>query len=168
MPAFINNGPDLPERLLQAHEDGRVVFFCGAGISYQAKLPGFSGLVKKLYDQLKVTPNTIQKTAIKSGQFDTAIGLLEADIIGGRQTVRRKLATILRPDMKAPNAIATHEALLTLARNRNNQLRLVTTNFDRLFEEVIARKAISVECFKAPLLPVPKSRWDGLVYPLVA
>ena len=29
---FIKNGPDIPERLLQAHEDGRVVFFCGAGI----------------------------------------------------------------------------------------------------------------------------------------
>lgn len=26
------DGPDIPERLLQAHEDGRVVFFCVAGI----------------------------------------------------------------------------------------------------------------------------------------
>jgi hypothetical protein len=29
---FVRHGPDIPERLLQAHEDGRVVFFCGAGI----------------------------------------------------------------------------------------------------------------------------------------
>jgi hypothetical protein len=35
---FIPRGPDVPERLLQAHEDGRVVFFCGAGISYPARL----------------------------------------------------------------------------------------------------------------------------------
>jgi hypothetical protein len=28
---FINNDPDIPEALLQAHEEGRVVFFCGAG-----------------------------------------------------------------------------------------------------------------------------------------
>ena len=26
---FIPNGPDIPDALLQAHEDGRVVFFCG-------------------------------------------------------------------------------------------------------------------------------------------
>lgn len=44
---FIQNGPDIPDTLLEAHEEGRVVFFCGAGISYPAGLPGFSGLVKK-------------------------------------------------------------------------------------------------------------------------
>lgn len=32
----LKNGPDIPERLLQIHEEGRVVFFCGAGISYPA------------------------------------------------------------------------------------------------------------------------------------
>lgn len=49
---FICKGPDVPERLLQAHEDGRVVFFCGAGISYPAGLPGFAGLVEQLYADL--------------------------------------------------------------------------------------------------------------------
>ena len=38
MPAFVNHGPDIPERLLQAHEDGRVVFFCGAGLPRLAYL----------------------------------------------------------------------------------------------------------------------------------
>ena len=61
---FIQNGPDIPDRLLQAHEDGRVVFFCGAGISYPARLPGFAGLVKKLYEILGATPNAVQQTAI--------------------------------------------------------------------------------------------------------
>ncbi len=37
---FIKNGPDVPERLLQAHENGRVVFFCGADIPCPAGLPG--------------------------------------------------------------------------------------------------------------------------------
>ncbi|KPU61997.1 hypothetical protein AN403_6135 [Pseudomonas fluorescens] len=26
---FVANGPDIPDELLQAHEEGRVVFFCG-------------------------------------------------------------------------------------------------------------------------------------------
>lgn len=161
---LVRHGPDIPERLLQAHEDGRVVFFCGAGISYPARLPGFAGLVEKIYTALAVTPNAVQLAAIKAGQFDTAIGLLEADIVGGRETVRRTLAGILTPDLCDPNATATHKALLTLGKCRNGHTRLVTTNFDRLFEEVIAAKSLSVERFQAPLLPVPKNCRDGLVY----
>jgi hypothetical protein len=161
---FVRHGPDIPERLLQAHEDGRVVFFCGAGISYPARLPGFAGLVAKVYEALAATPDAVQQAAIKAGQFDTAIGLLEADIVGGRETVRRTLAGILTPDLSAPNATDTHEALLTLGKCRNGQTRLITTNFDRLFEEVVAAKSLPIERFQAPLLPVPKNRWDGLVY----
>lgn len=161
---FVRNGPDVPERLLQLHEDGQVVFFCGAGISYPAQLPGFSGLVDKLYQALSVTPNLVQQSAIKAGQFDTAIGLLEADVVGGRGKVRSELATILTPNLTAPNATATHEALLTLGQNRDGRTRLITTNFDRLFEEVRAAKSLSFPDYKAPLLPVPKTRWDGLVY----
>lgn len=161
---FVRHGPDIPERLLQAHEDGRVVFFCGAGISYPARLPGFSGLVRRLYQVLSVTPNSVQQSAIDAGQFDTAIGLLESDVVGGRETARRSLATILTPDLTVPNATATHEALLTLAQNREGRTRLITTNFDRLFEEVRIAKSLSFPDFKAPLLPVPKTRWDGLVY----
>ena len=163
---FVKGGPDIPERLLQAHEDGRVVFFCGAGISYPAKLPDFAGLVKQLYANLAVQPNPVQQAAFKAEQFDTAIGLLEADIVVDREKVRKELAEILTPDLSTPNATATHEALLTLSKNREGRTRLVTTNFDRLFEEVIAAKdkALTIERFQAPLLPVPKSRWDGLVY----
>jgi hypothetical protein len=161
---FVRHGPDIPERLLQAHEDGRVVFFCGAGISCPARLPSFAGLVDKLYTALAATPNEVQQTAIKAGQFDTAVSLLEDDIVGGRETVRRALAGILSPDLSAPNATATHDSLLTLGKCRNGNTRLITTNFDRLFEEVIAAKSSSVARFQAPLLPVPKNRWDGLVY----
>lgn len=161
---FIANGPDIPDSLLQAHEEGRVVFFCGAGISYPARLPGFSGLVEKLYRALGVTPNPVQISAIQAGQYDTAIGLLEADVVGGRETVRRSLAAILQPDLSARNATTTHEALLTLSRNREGRTRLITTNFDRVFEEVRSAKSLSIPDFKAPLLPVPKKRWDGLVY----
>jgi hypothetical protein len=161
---FVHNGPDIPERLLQAHEDGRVVFFCGAGISYPAGLPGFAGLVKELYASLNIVPNAVQRAAIKAEQFDRAIGSLERSIVGGREEVRKKLAEILKPNLTAPNATATHEALLTLSRSRKGPMRLITTNFDRLFEELIAAQANPPKRFDAPLLPVPKNRWDGLVY----
>jgi NAD-dependent SIR2 family protein deacetylase len=134
---FVNSGPDVPERLLQVHEDGHVVFFCGAGISYPAGLPGFSGLTKELYRRLDITLNPIQQAALKSDRFDTAIGLLEDDYPGGRIAVRRELAAILTPTNTSPKATKTHEALLTLANCRNGKLRLVTTNFDCLFESLI-------------------------------
>jgi hypothetical protein len=28
---LVENGIDIPNKLLKAHEDGRVVFFCGVG-----------------------------------------------------------------------------------------------------------------------------------------
>lgn len=143
-----------------------MVFFCGAGISYPARLPGFSGLVETLYETLAVEPSPVQEAAIKAKQFDTAIGLLEADIVGGRETVRQALAGILSPDFDAlsATATATHEALLMLGKNREGSTRLITTNFDRLFEKVIEEKSLTIERFQAPLLPVPKNRWNGLAY----
>jgi SIR2-like domain len=161
---FITNGPDIPDALLQAHEEGRVVFFCGAGISYPAGLPGFAELVDKLYSDFTVKPNAVQQAAIQAEQFDTAISLLEANIVGGRESVRLALAAILTPDLTAENATNIHESLLTLSKLRDGRTRLITTNFDRVFEEVIASRSLTVERFLAPLLPIPKNRWDGLVY----
>ena len=77
--------------------DRRVVFFCGAGISCPAGLPGFAKLVNKLYDELNVTPDRLQRAAIKDKRFDTAIGLLERGIVDGRAKVRRTVAEIPQP-----------------------------------------------------------------------
>lgn len=162
---FVPNGPDIPDALLQAHEEGRVVFFCGAGISRAAGLPEFKELVEKLYNNLDATRSPEQKAAIKKDQFDFAITLLEDYIDGGSDRVRRELVNILAPNPGVNNPTQTHEALLTLGKCRKGPTRLITTNFDRLFEKVIAEKSLPIQTFHAPLLPVPKeSVWDGLVY----
>jgi len=161
---FIKNGPDIPEALLEAHEEGRVVFFCGAGISTSAGLPGFGGLVKQIYNDIGVIPDSIQQAAIKSDQFDTALGLLEAVTVGGNSIVRESLAKILKPNLSNPSSLTTHESILTLATTRKDQVRLITTNFDRIFEEIINNKKLDINSFQAPLLPVPKKKWNGLVY----
>jgi NAD-dependent SIR2 family protein deacetylase len=46
---FVAGGPDIPEDVLFSQE-GRLVFFRGAGVSVRAGLPLFKGLVQKLYD----------------------------------------------------------------------------------------------------------------------
>lgn len=163
---FVNNGPNIPEKLLQAHEEGKVVFFCGAGISFPAKLPGFGGLVRSLYENLGVVPSPIQEQTLKLEQFDTAVSLLEATRPSSewRNAVRKELVNQLKPDYSDANATTTHKALLQLATTKDKRVRLITTNFDRIFQDVSLSEKIDFPIFQAPLLPVPKSRWSGLVY----
>lgn len=164
---FVANGPDIPDALLQAHEEGRVVFFCGAGISYPAGLPDFHGLVESIYRHVGDRRRPIEDQAFASYQYDATLNLLEDRLPGQRKglQMRRALAASLNPKLRKKGATDTHVALLQLARNREGQLRLVTTNFDRVFEQVGKRHAMPFVPHVAPMLPVPKnSRWDGLVY----
>ena len=162
---FVSNGPDIPDALLQAHEEDRAVFFCGAGISYPAGLPGFKGLVDEIYRRLGTTRTEIEDDAYRRDQFDKTLDLLERRIPGQKIAVRKALAEALQPKLRRRGATDTHTALLQLARGRDGKLRLVTTNFDRIFEHVAKRSKQSHHAFAAPTLPIPKtSRWDGLVY----
>ena len=162
---FIANGPDIPDALLQAHEEGRVVFFCGAGISYPAGLPGFKGLVEQIYDLTGTALAEIEREAFDRGQFDATLDLLERRLPGQRLAVRRALARALKPKLRRKGATDTHAALLRLARSREDALRLVTTNFDRVFHAAARRTKQKFHVYTAPMLPIPKnSRWNGLVY----
>lgn len=162
---FVTSGPDIPESLLQAHEEGRVVFFCGAGISYPAGLPGFKGLVDEIYRRVGTVRTSIEEDAYARNQFDATLDLLERRMPGQRLAVRTALAQALQPKFRRKGAADTHAALLQLARGREGALRLVTTNFDRIFEQVAKRTKQSFSAYAAPMLPIPKnSRWNGLVY----
>jgi hypothetical protein len=165
MPPFITNGPDIPERLLQAHEDGRVVFFCGAGISYPAGLPNFRGLVDCIYEELGTPQWPIEKQAYDNEQYDKMLNLLERRYPGQRLAVRTKLINILKPKWRRKGAKTTHQALLQLAIDHKGKTRLVTTNFDRIFQSILTQNKPEIPSFAAPLLPIPKhSRWHGVVH----
>jgi hypothetical protein len=162
---FVPDGPDIPESLLQAHEEGRVVFFCGAGISYPAGLPGFQGLVDEIYRLVGTGRWANEQVAYDRNQFDATLDLLERRLPGQRITVRQKLAQVLKPKWRRKGATETHEALLELGRCRDGSIRLVTTNFDRIFERVGKFPGRAFQAYAAPMLPIPKnSRWNGLVY----
>jgi len=162
---FITNGPDIPDALLQAQEEGRVVFFCGAGISYPAGLPGFKGLVEQIYRLNGTELSVIEREAFEGGQFDATLDLLERRLPGRRLAVRRALAQALKPKLRRKGAADTQAALLRLARSREGAVRLVTTNFDRTFHVAAKRTSQAFQAYVAPMLPIPKnSRWNGLVY----
>lgn len=162
---FVKNGPEIPDSLLQAHEEGKVVFFCGAGISYPAGLPGFSGLVDGLYKELGTYPNPIEMEALNRRQYDAAIDLLERRFPGTRIAIRKKLLDILKPNLRKKGATDTHLSLLCLGSNRNGVFRLVTTNFDRIFEIITSKRKSDIKKYSAPFLPIPKKKslgWFGL------
>ncbi|MCP5139262.1 MAG: SIR2 family protein, partial [Chromatiales bacterium] len=164
---FVNHGPDIPDALLQAHEEDRVVFFCGAGISYPAGLQDFKWLVDAIYGHVGTTQTDIEKKAFERGQYDATLNLLEDRLPGQRQglAVRKALASVLQPRLRRKGATDTHAALLHLGRARDGALRLVTTNFDRVFEHVARLTKEPCTAYAAPMLPVPKSsRWNGVVY----
>ncbi len=162
---FITHDPDIPDALLQAHEDGRVVFFCGAGVSHPAGLPGFKGLVDEIYRRNGTAPSDIERAALDRGQYDATLDLLERRLPGQRLAVRRALADALKPKPRRKGATDTHAALLRLARDRDGALRLVTTNFDRVFHVAAKRSGQVFQAHAAPMFPIPKnSRWNGLVY----
>lgn len=162
---FIADGPDIPDALLQAHEEGRVVFFCGAGISYPAGLPGFKRLVEEIYRLNGTALSDIEREALDRGQFDAVLDQLERRLPGQRLAVRYALAQALKPKLRRKGATDTHAALLQLARSRKGALRLVTTNFDRVFHTAAKRTGQVFHTYAAPMLPIPKnSRWNGLIY----
>lgn len=162
---FVTHGPDIPDALLQAHEEDRVVFFCGAGISYPAGLPGFKGLVDEIYRLNGTDRKDIEHEAYKAERYDATLDLLEHRLPGQRLAMRRALAEALKPKLRRKGATDTHAALLRLARNREGALRLVTTNFDRIFHVAAKHTGQMFQDYAAPMLPIPKnSRWNGLVY----
>lgn len=162
---FIPDGPDIPNALIQAHEEGRVVFFCGAGISSPAGLLGFDGLVNQIYQRVGTTLYPAELSAFERGQFDTTLNLLERRLPGGRREVRQALAKSLEPKLRRKGATDTHAALLQLAHSREGTLRLVTTNFDHVFHAAAKRAKQHLRHYAAPMLPIPKkSQWNGLVH----
>ncbi|WP_210478352.1 anti-phage defense-associated sirtuin Dsr1 [Pantoea ananatis] len=162
---FINNGPDIPDALLRAHEDGKVIFFCGAGISIPAGLPNFQKLVDEVYTHTDTSHSDAEKAAYDNELYDATLNLLEKRLPDGRNKLRQAIFAILSRKSWSKKETETHRALLELSKTPDGKYRLVTTNFDRLFESAAKYLKSNFESFSAPMLPIPKkSRWNGLVY----
>lgn len=154
MPTFVAKGPIVPEELVQELEDDRVVLFCGAGISMDAGLPSYVGLVEAVYEQLHV--HLPSKRDRVWEWPDRMLGDLEIRSQPGQ--VRTAVRMLID---KAPTSLTYHKALLRLARlNRCSGLRLVTTNFDTYFEQALEHSDTGlrpgIDLHSAPVLPIPR------------
>jgi hypothetical protein len=162
MPKFARYGPHIPDALVQALEDDRVVIFCGAGVSMGAGLPSYVGLVAHCYRALGAAlPDD------KSDDWkwpDRMLGVLENDF--GAAEVRRVAAERLSQE---PTDLSLHKAILQLARLNNvDGLRLVTTNFDTFFERAQEGGVERCGVHAGPVLPIPRDdrvvSWRSIAY----
>jgi hypothetical protein len=169
---FIDNGPSIPDDLLIARDAGQVLFFCGAGVSFaEARLPDFSVLSERVLNllgsatdsparQLFNAARTPDKPCGVSGSvaFDRIFGMLEREFEAAE--VREAVAIALRP--QPGYGLGAHRTLLDLSRTRGGMPRIVTTNFDLLFEECEPEIASS----NPPRLPDPSRDNDfhGIIH----
>ena len=171
---FLPNGPDIPADLIAAQEKGETLFICGAGVSRTAGLPLFRGLVEGVYQELgedwRLHP--AEHDGIRSAQYDRVLRSLERRLAASDLPRARGMRDRIRAAMRAKLAppagadLANHLALLKLSRDDESRSRLLTTNFDTLFErawwdahhERIASHA-------GPAMPQPKvDRFSGVLH----
>jgi hypothetical protein len=167
---FIENGPSVPNELVLACDEGDVIFFCGAGVSANAKLPNFEKLARDVIGALGTAKGSparkLLNKALEMGQIAGVGGLLATDRIFGllerefeTSDVRSAVATALRPEEGC--SLHAHQTLLELATSRG-VTRLVTTNFDLLFEACDQ----TLFSWGPPHLPDPRSAkgFRGIVH----
>lgn len=169
---FIPNGPSIPDELLVARDAGDVIFFCGAGVSqHEAGLPNFEKLGRNVIELLGAAQDSPARSllvkALEMGRMAGVGGLLATDRVFGLlerefevADVRAAVAEAITPE---PNAgLGAHRTLLTLATSRAGVTRLVTTNFDLLFEACDP----DLPCSGPPRLPDPRSdrEFRGVVH----
>jgi len=163
---FFADGPNIPDELLQERDDGNVVFFCGAGVSRPAGLPGFLDLAEQVVEELGAPEDAKVRQMLDRAKQEPD-GLISLDHVFGllkQDYQSTNIDDIVSRLLKIPTAanLDQHSTILRLSTNAAGQTQVVTTNFDLLFER--ARKGIQKHV--APSLPDLSSGQPltGLVY----
>jgi len=148
---------DIPESLLTAHKEGRLVIFTGAGVSMDppSSLPSFRGLTRLVATRVQTTadPDSPEWEA----QPDAFLGSLDDN---DRYNVHRLVARIVTDRNSEPNQ--NHDALARIA--TKSSPRVVTTNYDLHLESRLAEHSAGpIDVFQAPAVPLGDN-FSGLVY----
>jgi hypothetical protein len=167
---FLPTGPDIPLELISAQEKGQTIFVCGAGVSRGAGLPLFRGLVEGVYQHLGEDWNLhpaeregMRAGGALEGQYDRVLRCLERRLVasgaprnrGMRERIRAAVRHVLTPPDNVD--LANHLALLELSRDAEGGNRILTTNFDTLFERAWYGKHQSAIATHAGMaMPQPK------------
>lgn len=168
---FMANGPLIPDDLLMARDAGDVIFFCGAGVSqHRAGLPDFFKLGGTVIDLLGAGEKSLARKLFRRigeiGPMNGVGGLVATDRIFSllerefeQKDIQAKIACAIHP--VAEPDLSAHRTLVDLSRSRDGSVRLVTTNFDLLFEQCID----GIACSGPPQLPDPRgASFEGIIH----
>ncbi len=106
-----------------------VIFFCGAGVSMPAGLDSFWALTNRIIDTLSATK--ARKALADKESFDRVFNVLVREF--GRAEIDSQIYTAL--GVGKPRTLKHHRDILALSRGASGNPQIVTTNFDRLFEQ---------------------------------
>ena len=141
---------EFNDEIIKALLNDNLVIFAGAGVSMRepSSLPSFKDLLRGIetYFQVIKSPNE------SADQF-----------LGRLETQDHKIRAYIVNQLAGSNPNQLHSDLLDI-RARGAEPKLVTTNFDRLFEETAKGKELqsSARVYSAPALP-PGGRFAGIV-----
>jgi len=147
-------GIAFPGDLIKALREDNLVIFAGAGVSMgePARLPNFLELADR------IAQGTGQSYDKKKDTIDRFLGKLSSRGIN----VHQKAAYLL--DSKDKKSTPLHKYLISLFGNPT-KIRIVTTNFDTLFESALNDELgiNQVRVFEGPSLPLGNS-FSGIVH----
>jgi hypothetical protein len=152
-----SDGVVLPSELERALESNTLVLFCGAGVSAAppSSLPGFRGLVEEIATELGRS-DLVPADSEVSVQFDAVMGELNEL----QHDVHARVSTRLRSSTQSNSY---HQDLIQIAQSSSRAPRIVTTNFDLLFEDAARHFGVSFPLHIAPALPLGND-FSGLVH----
>lgn len=169
---FIAHGPDFPDELLWAQDEGRVLFFCGAGVSRaRADLPDFKQLTTSVLDHLGANQDSparrLHELSHSIAESHKLSGIITSDRIFGlleREFTRAQIESSVAQTLSAKDDVdlSAHATLLRLSTLPTGQIRLVTTNFDRLFEAA-GKGLVTATRSSLPHIAFNESDW-GIVH----
>jgi hypothetical protein len=144
---------DVPDHLVAAHREGRLVLFVGAGASIDSPsdLPTFVTLTEQIAKESGLVLGDPDRA--RPDQF---LGDLDLDGRIGRVDVHRRVAEHIGSPASQPNDL--HRAIAELALSMK-PLRVVTTNYDLHLSSCLP----DIKEFDAPALPIGDD-FEGLVY----
>lgn len=144
---------DFPEAVLQAHRDGRLVFFVGAGASMDApaSLPGFAALAERIAEEAGTGISEADKK-----HLDVFLGRLDQEDFD----VHARVKSHVDLERSQPNRL--HRAIGSAAA-ASGPARIVTTNYDRHLSTVLSEQQLEFDEYVGPALPVGGD-FEGIVY----
>lgn len=188
---FDSDSFGIPEQMLLDHASGKLLFVAGAGVSYGSDLPDFKRLTSQVYEALdqslfswiseyedrpdKSSPPDYSNLNVKeevearryvAGEFDVGLGMFERRLDTSGQSgsqVRNTVAQILLGNQPKPNSV--HKSLLRLS-DRGAGTAIVTTNFDRLFQQAAGNLKIKLPSYSLGSIPRPdrRSSFSGIFH----